>query len=272
MPATEFLAGVRIVTIAQYVPGPLAVARLRKAGARVTKIEPPAGDPLLAVAPAWYAELHAGISVERLDLKSEPGKDRTSTLLRDADVFITSQRPSTLARLALDPDTLRERFPRFRILRILGSASDPERPGHDLTYQAQSGLLADAMPRTLAADVMASERAFAGTLTLLRQPHGSMIDVGILESLDPLLAPLRHGVTTPGGPLGGAAPQYRLYPAKTGHIAVAALEPHFETRLYQELDLPKASDPSSRFLERSAAEWDAWARDRDLPIVAVAAT
>jgi crotonobetainyl-CoA:carnitine CoA-transferase CaiB-like acyl-CoA transferase len=190
-------------------------------------------------------------------------------LLRDADLLITSQRPSALARLGLGPDTLRSRFSRLHMLRIVGSVRDPEHPGHDLTYQALSGLLGDAMPRTLAADVMASERAFAGALVLLRQSPGSTMDVGLVESLDPLLASLRHGLTSPRGTLGGGAPRYRIYPTKAGRVAVAALESHFERRLYEQLELPPGSDPSSRFVERTAVEWEAWARDRDLPIVAV---
>ena len=97
------------------------------------------------------------------------------------------------------------------------------------------------------------------------------MDLGVVESLDPLLAPLRHGLTVPRGPLGGGAPQYRVYAAKTGRVAVAALESHFAIRLYEELDLPLRSDPSLRFLERTAIEWESWARERDLPLVAVEA-
>ena len=269
MPLTDLLDGVRIVTIAQNVPGPLAATRLRAAGAHVLKIEPPGGDPLLVLSPAWHAEMHAGIRIERLDLKTGPGKDRMLTLLSEAEVFISSQRPSALARLGLDAERLRSTMPRLRILRILGSVREPELPGHDLTYLAQLGLLGDAMPCTLAADVMASERVFAGTLALLRQPEVETVDVGLLECLEPLLAPLRHGLTAPRGALGGGAFRYGLYPTRAGRIAVAALEPHFELRLYEQLDLPTGEDPSSRFLERTAAEWEEWARERDLPIVAV---
>ena len=269
MYSNGFLEGIRAVTIAQNVPGPLAAARLRQAGAEVIKIEPPAGDPFLALSPAWHAEMHEGISIERLDLKTEQGRGRLAVLLADTDVFITSQRPSALARLSLDPDSLRARSPRLRMLRIVGTVTDPEQPGHDLTYQAQAGLLGDAMPRTLAADVMTSERAFAGVLSLLRQPPGSVIDVGLVESLEPMLAPLRHGLTTPTGTLGGGAPRYGVYATKAGRVAVAALEPHFEQALYRHLALPIGSDPSSCFLERTASEWEAWASERDLPIVAV---
>lgn len=269
MHPTDLLAGVRVVTIAQNLPGPLAAARLRQAGARVIKIEPPDGDPFLSLSPAWHAEMHAGIPIERLDLKAESGQLRLSALLGDADVFITSQRPSALARLGLDPDTLRSRVPQLRILRIVGSVREPEQPGHDLTYQALSGLVGDVTPHTLSADVMASERAFAGALALLRQPAGSVMDVGLVESLEPLLASLRHGLTTPRGTLGGGAPRYRVYPARVGRVAVAALETHFERRLYVELDLPTGSDLSARFLERTSAEWEQWAREHGHPIVAV---
>ena len=269
MHPTQFLDGVRVVTVAQNVPGPLAAARMRQAGARVTKIEPPAGDPFLTLSPAWHAEMHDGIAIERLDLKATDGQARIAALLAEADIFLTSQRPSALARLSLDPDTLRTRAPELRLLRIVGSVQNPEHPGHDLTYQAQSGLVGDGMPRTLAADVMASERVFASALALLRLPPGSVIDVGLVESLDPLLAPLRHGLTTPTGTLGGGAPRYGVYPTKTGRVAVAALEPHFEARFYQALGLPMHADPSPRFLERTAVEWEGWAKDHDLPIVAV---
>ena len=269
MHSTEFLSGIRIVTMAQNVPGPLAAARMRSAGARVIKVEPPDGDPFLSVSPAWHAELHIGVPIERLDLKSPDGHARLTALLHDADVFITSQRPSALARLALDPDTLRQQIPRLRTLRIVGSAHEPEQPGHDLTYQAQAGLLGDAMPRTLLADVMASERVVTGTLALLREPDGSTTDVGLVESLDPLLASLRHGLTVPRGTLGGGAPRYRLYQAREGRVAVAALEPHFEARLYQHFDLALHTDLASRLLERTADEWEAWARGHGLPIVAV---
>ena len=266
---TDFLDGVRVVTIAQNVPGPLAVARLAQGGARVIKIEPPAGDPFASLSPSWYAEMHAAVTIERLDLKTDEGRTRMFALLGDAALLITSQRPSALRRLGLDADTLHARVPSLRVLRIVGSVRDPEHPGHDLTYVAQSGLLGESMPRTLAADVMAAERAFAGALALLRQAPGAAMDVGLVESLEPLLAPLKHGLTTPTGVLGGGAPRYRVYTARVGRIAVAALEPHFEARFYAALGLTTGADPSACFHERTAGEWEAWARERDLPIVAV---
>ena len=41
-------------------------------------------------------------------------------------------------------------------------------------------------------------------------------------------------------------------------------------RLYEALDLPQGSNLTAAFKARTAAEWEAWALERDLPIVAVA--
>jgi crotonobetainyl-CoA:carnitine CoA-transferase CaiB-like acyl-CoA transferase len=263
------IGNARVVSIAQNVPGPLAAARLRAAGAFVTKIEPLTGDPFIELSPDWYAEMHDGIVVERLDLKSEHGHARIVELLRDADLLITSQRPSALARLGLDANSLRAQCPRLRFLRIVGSVHDPERPGHDLTYQAQAGLVGDATPKSLFADIMASERAFTAALQLLGQQPGSSTDIGLLESLEPLIAPLRHGLTTPAGVLGGAAARYHVYQTKEGRVAVAALERHFELRLYEALGVRADADLEEFFLTRTASDWEAWAEGHDLPIVAV---
>ena len=263
------LANARIISIAQNVPGPLAVARLKRAGASVVKIEPPAGDPFLVLSPAWHAEMHEGIAIERLDLKAEAGRTRILELLRGADLFVTSQRPSSLERLGLTATALRDHCPRLRLLRIVGSLLDPERPGHDLTYQAQVGIIGEEMPRTLLADVMASERAFGASLQLLQQPAGSTINIGLVESLDAVVAPLRHGLTTPTGALGGGWPRYGIYRANDGRVAVAALEPQFESRLYHELGVAAGGAIGECFLARTAMEWEAWARERELPIVAI---
>lgn len=263
------LEGVQLVTIAQNVPGPVAVARLVAAGAHALKVEPPAGDPLAGMCRPWYDELHRGVAVERVDLKSVDGHRHLMTRLTDADIFITGQRPSALARLSLDGDTLAPVCPRLRVLRIVGALSEPETPGHDLTYQASAGLLRDRLPVTLFADIIAAERAVAGALSLLRQPPGSSLDIGLSDSLDPLVAPIRHGLTSPDGLLGGGLPTYGVYRTKAGRVAVAALEPHFQRRLFEQLDIANGEDLAPALLARTASEWHAWARLKDLPLVEV---
>jgi alpha-methylacyl-CoA racemase len=258
-----------IVTVAQNVPGPVAVARLVRRGARAIKIEPPAGDQLAALCPTWYAELHQGIEVQRLDLKSAAGMTALGSLLGTCDVFIASQRPAALSRLGLDAATMTREFPHVRHLNIVGDTAHPEHAGHDLTYLAQHGLLRDAMPLTLIADMVGAERAYTAAIELMQQPPGASGVVGLADAIYDLAAPLRHGLTSPGGVLGGGNPAYGIYPAREGTIAVAALEPHFRARLYELLALADGTDPGEVFQTRSAAEWEAWAGTHDLPIVAL---
>lgn len=254
------------------VPGPVVAARLSGAGAAVIKVEPPAGDPLEAMCPSWYSELHRDVSIQRLDLKSAGGHERMREWLRHAQFLLSSQRPSALARLQLDARSLAAdpSTAHLRVLNIVGDSAQPENAGHDLTYLARAGLLGHQLPRTLVADLIGAERAFAAALLLLREPEGAHAQVGLVDAVESLAAPLRHGLTKPGGALNGGWPAYGLYEARDGRIAVAALEPHFRERLYRELERPLNSALDDAFRERTSDEWELWGREHDVPIVAVA--
>lgn len=262
----------KIVSMAQNVPGPVAVARLVAAGASAIKIEAPWGDPLDGFCKPWYDELHAGVTIARLDLKSADGMRALMDLLGSADVLIASHRPSALGRLGLDAPSLAMRFPLLRHLNIVGNTAHPEEPGHDVTYQAQAGLLQGGLPKTLLADLLGAERAHAAVLEMMHKGPGGSRVVGLFDALKELTAPLRHGLTAPGGVLGGGNPAYGVYAAQSGAIAVGALEPHFRARLYAALGLPENSPLTDVFTTRTAAEWATWATERDIPLKAITAT
>ena len=258
----------KIVSIALNVPGPVAVARLVAEGAQAIKVEPPGGDPLHGLCRRWYDDLHRGIAVERIDLKTAEGSARMMLLLRGADVFLASQRPAALARLGLDAPSLKAAFPALCHVNIVGDTANPEEPGHDLTYQARAGLLGRALPPTLFADMAGAERAHAAIKDVIHHP-GASREVGLYDALSDLAAPLRYGLTATGGHLGGGNPAYGIYAARDGAIAVTALEPHFRARLYEGLGLADGADPSAVFTTRTAIEWEQWAADRDLPLAAI---
>ena len=260
-----------LLSIAQNVPGPVAVARLVKRGATAIKIEPPSGDQLSTLCAPWYDELHSGVHVERLDLKSAAGMAALRSHLAACDLFLASQRPAALARLGLDAASLTRDFPALRHLNIVGDTATPEAAGHDLTYLAQHGMVQTAMPPTLVADMVGAERAYTAAIELMHAAPGSSRTIGLADAIYDLAAPRRHGLTAPGGPLGGGNPAYGIYAAREGTIAVAALEPHFRARLYESLGLADGADPSAVFTTKTAAEWEAWARPLDLPIIAVRA-
>ena len=258
------------------LPGPAACARLRDLGAGVAKVEPPAGDPFERYCPSWYMRLHERVEVARLDLKSEAGRGAAARLLESADLLVTAQRPAALERMGLGPDALAS-FPRLCHVAITGHAAPEEDiPGHDLTYLAAHGLVAPPeLPRTLFADMAGAERAVTTALALVlaRERGGATRAMAspLAEAAAALAQPRDEGLTREGAMLGGALPGYNLYAAREGWIAVAALEPEFAARLAGSLALEQLSVEALRvrFAEQSASRWESWARERDLPIVAV---
>jgi len=274
----DLLSGVSVVTIGVNVPIGEAGRRLAELGTQVTKVEPPTGDPLELAAASWYRALVAGQTTLRLDLKHPDGRRSLDELLASSDLLLTSFRPSALARLGLGRNELAERFPTLVQVAIVGSAAPlQEVPGHDLTYVAVNGLVAPPdLPRTLLADLGGAERAVStGLALLLARPGGLGLryaEVALADAARVFADPLEHGMTAPGGILGGGLPCYGLYETLDGWVAVAALEPHFAARLLDALGVAETaghSELATAFIAQSAAEWELWAAARDLPLAAV---
>lgn len=268
------LDAVSVVSLAVNTPGPTAAARLVAHGASVTKVEPPSGDPLATVHPAWYDELRVGQQVVTLDLKETADRAQLDELLEPADLLLTSSRPAALDRLGLGWAELHAQFPRLCQVAIVGYPTpDQDRPGHDLTYAAAHGLVVPPeLPRTLVADLGGAELATTAALALLlareRSEEAGYAEVALAEAAAAFAAPLRHGATAPGGPLGGGNPLYGIYAAAEGWIAVAALEPHFQQRLAKELGLDELTheELATAFRARGAEDWESWGREHDLPL------
>jgi len=277
---SSLLQGIKIVSLALNVPGPVAAARLNKLGAEVTKVEPPSGDATSRAAPKWYESLCQGQTVLRLDLKDPGGRAQLDSMLAKADLLLASFRPSALQRLGLDWESLHARHPRLSFVGIIGYLPPQEElTGHDLTYQSDFGLLRPPeMPPTLFVDLAGAERAVSMALALLnraaRKGEAGCAWVSLHECARDLAEPLAAGLTSAGGLLGGGYPLYGFYQTNDGWVAIAALEPHFAERLLSELGLKKAdrAELERIFLQRSAADWENWAAERDLPLVAVRRT
>lgn len=277
MASESLLSGFKIVSLAINTPGPVAAARLARMGAAVTKVEPPSGDRLKSAARAWYDSLCQGQTVITLDLKDARGRAELDRLLADANLLIVSFRPSALRRLGLDWDSLHARHPRLCCAGIIGyPAPSDERSGHDLTYLADTGLLSPpALLKSLFVDLAGAEKCVSLSLALLLQfsstGNAGCGLVSLYECAQELAAPLRAGLTAPGGVLSGDFPFYSIYRATDGWIAVAALEPHFSKRLSSELGLhePSRLDLEKRFAQQSVRWWENWAREHDLPLAII---
>lgn len=273
----EVLAGVRVLNLAVNLPGPAAARRLNQLGASVVKVEPPAGDPMELYNAGWYRDMAAGHTVVRLDLKAPAERARLDALLAETDLLITATRPAALERLGLGWSLLHESYPRLCQVAIVGYPPPRQNEaGHDLTYQAKLGLLSPPhMPRTLLADMAGAEQTAVAALALLfgreRGQGGGYAEVALSDAADAMAEPLRFGSTAPGALLGGGIPEYNLYRASVGWVAVAALEPHFKKRTEDALGVSTPAQYAAVFATRSAAEWQAWGVQLDIPIVALKA-
>jgi alpha-methylacyl-CoA racemase len=285
MPILKPLRGTRILSLALNLPGPAALMRLKALGASCTKLESPAGDPMLSYAKAAYTQMHEGIKIVKADLKTERGLARLHKLLANTDVLLTSFRPSALARLGLSWKALHRAHPHLNMVSIVGDTAAPEVPGHDLTYMAEQGLITDLeLPPTLFADMggslLAVEAVLAAVIQHKTTGRSSQQTVGLAQATKYLALPRHWGLTSPDGLIGGAHAFYQVMPCKDGRVAIAALEPHFADRLATLIEHPQMN-PQNVFeasfkkkvltfmRQHSCDELTALSEKNDLPLLAM---
>ena len=130
--------------------GPYCAMLLADMGARVIKVEPPAGDSTRSMAGARGNDSPAFNAVNRgkqgvvLDLHHEKGRAVFRRLARLSDVLVENYRPGVMARFALDFESLRAENPRLIYASISGHGqSGPwaSKGGFDLIAQGLSGVM-----------------------------------------------------------------------------------------------------------------------------------
>jgi crotonobetainyl-CoA:carnitine CoA-transferase CaiB-like acyl-CoA transferase len=285
MSSSKPLRGVRIVSLALNLPGPAALMRLAQMGARCTKINPPAGDPMQHYTPSGYDLMHQGIKHKTLDLKTAAGQAALHKLLPTTDILLTSFRPSALAKLGLSWKALHKPYPALSLIEVVGAPGPlAEIPGHDLTYQAEVGLVTGMdLPPSLFADMggalMASEATLKALISLKTTGQGSRHEVTLSDAAAWLALPRQLRMTTPEGAVGGAHAGYRMYACKNGRVAVAALEPHFAASLCEaagvrlvhplkDLFKPSTRQAIEAFLaSQTRAQLDKLAAAKDIPLM-----
>jgi alpha-methylacyl-CoA racemase len=238
------LAGISVVDLTRYLPGPFASRELMRLGARVTRLLPPGGDPMQELAPSWHEALNAGKETVEIDLKADP--ERGHALCAEADVVLESFRPGVVDRLGIGPADLPETVV---YCSFTGFGPDDLTAGHDLNYQGWAGLLHDtapAMPPVQVADLGSALRAVAQiTAALLereRSGRGAHLMISLTATAHELAAHRLGGEPVPRLLTGGLA-CYRIYATADGrHLTVAALEPRFFERLCELLGRPELAE------------------------------
>jgi len=241
----EPLAGLLVVDLTRYLPGPFASRELLGLGARVVRLEAPGGDPLRELAPAWHEALNAGKESVTCDLKADPATGRE--LCARADVVLESFRPGVAERLGVGPNDLPETVV---YCSFTGFGPGELRAGHDLNYQGYAGLLADtapAMPPVQIADfagggLTAVTRILAALLEREHTGRGRHLTISLTHAAHELVSHRLGGEPVPRLLTGGLA-CYRIYAtADSRYLTIAALEPRFFSRLCDLLGRPDLTE------------------------------
>ena len=138
------LAGIRVVDLTQFLPGPMMTVIMADQGAEVIKVEPPGGDPARAQTPSeagqsvWFRNLNRGKVSHHLDLKSDEGRETLWAMIDGADVLVEGFRPGVMARLGFGHEHVTARNPRIIYCSISAfgqTGSLAHHPAHDMRYR-----------------------------------------------------------------------------------------------------------------------------------------
>ena len=264
------LNGLTVVDFTQIGAGPTCTMLLADMGARVLKVESPAGELGRGLGPGWIGDdsaLFHGFNRNKLgvslDLKSPDGVAVARRLVAEADIVVESMRPGVMARLGLGPAQLMKDHPSLIYCSISAYGQTgpyADRAGVDGIVQADSGLMSliglpggePCKVQAPVVDVMTGYVACMGVLAKLaqraRDGEGGHLDVNLLNSA---LALQQSSLTSyfADGELpvraGSAAPYSapnQAFETSDGWIMVAAYTPDRWRRLCEVLGLPHLID------------------------------
>ncbi len=252
------LEGLRVLDLTRLLPGGLATQLLSDQGAEVIKVEEPVRGDYMRNAPPTargisysFLLVNQGKKSVALNLKDPRGRELFHRLVPTADVLIEQFRPGVAQRLGVGYEDVRELRPDIVYCSLSGyGAHGPyrDRAGHDLNYDALSGLLymnsTDGRPilpaipiADMASGLLASYSVVAALLLRERTGRGSYLDLSlfdaaVLMNLMNLAEALSGKEARPGGTfLTGLFPFYDVYETADGRfVTLAAIEERFWLR------------------------------------------
>ena len=252
------LAGIRILDLTRLLPGPWATWLLACMGAEVIRLEPPGlGDysrfvgASIGEVSAMFHVINRGKRSIALDLKRPEGRAAALRLVEASDVVVEQFRPGVMARLGLDYESLRQVRDDIILCSLTGYGQTgplAKSAGHDLNYQALSGLLGmggnegelPPVPAIPFGDMYGAQAVVSNVTAALFQREkgggGQHLDVSMAGCMATAGAPMLAGKTAAGSEalgrgqdvISGGIAEYAIYKtACGGFLAVAALEPKF---------------------------------------------
>lgn len=198
------LHGLTVLDFSRVLAGPFATVLLADLGARVIKIEPPAGDdyrhigPFLGRESMLFAFANRGKESVVLDLKRPDDLAFALRLAEHADVVVENFRPGVADKLGIGAGALAARNERLIYASISGFGQQGpmrERPAYDIIVQALTGLMSitgepDGPPTMmgeafgdLTAGLFASWAILAALHQRERTGRGCRIDLAMFDAL-----------------------------------------------------------------------------------------
>ncbi len=292
--AKKIFEGIRVIDFGNNIAGPLAAAMLADFGADVIKVEKPIlGDDSHGITP--YIEdisitnlwLNRGKRSIVLDIKNPEGKKLFLELLETADVLIESFKPGVMKRLGLAWEDLHPKFPKLIMYSASAFGQDGpymDLPGYDMIAQAVSGLIDTTGYPDLPAvkigpsicDYACAYNGFGAISAALfyrdRGGEAQHIDIALAECGLAMNDHTEMAINDPTVQRAGnhhvIIGPYGIFSAKSGSIALAALNPKLWTALCSVIGRPDMAEepaldtsgkralPENR--ERITREVEAW--------------
>jgi crotonobetainyl-CoA:carnitine CoA-transferase CaiB-like acyl-CoA transferase len=277
LPSPRPLENITVLDLTTALAGPFATLVLAGLGARVIKIENPAGGdtcrtnaPYLGAEGAKLVRESADdISISALNrlrnkfgvtlnLKHPRAREVFADLVKESDVIVENFSRGVLERLGAGYSIAREINPRIVYCSITGFGSEGEGPGKamDAIIQALSGVMLtsggpDDPPIRVGvpfADLVTPLFGVIGVLAALQQAQhtglGQHVDVSMLGVMTSLVAAEPYDLLAQlGTPIrtGQTVPRlapFGIYKAKDGHVAICAPMDNFALNLFSAMERP----------------------------------
>ena len=295
------LEGVRVLDLGLGVAGPFTGRVLADLGADVIKVH--------ALHDTYWAGTHMGLGTNRgkrsiaLNLKHEGGRSALDKLIAQADVLTVNWRPGAAARLGIDYETLRTRYPKLVYCNTRGYEKGPrsDLPGTDQNAAALTGSewedgacdagnpplwsrsnMGDTGNALLAAIAIAAALYHRDKTGVGQEVSTSIVNAGLLHTSYAWI----RADGSPGdwehvdGQQYGLSPFYRLYECADGRwLFLAAVSDQERDRLVavmgeavpgpqdgQADDITWSKALSTRFLEQPAEQWFAELDKEGVPV------
>ena len=282
------LSNVRVITLENYLAGPVASMTMGDLGAEVIKIEPPGvGDmSRLTMGPNHKGESNHYLAWNRnkkgivLDLRTPTGKEAFYDLVKISDVVINNFRPGTTERLGIDYATLKKINPRIICTNLTGmghSGPYKDRPMVESTASGFCGMMSvtgepggrPVRPGPAVSDLANAMYAVIATTSALYEREKTGVGQDVYTSLlGASVAFMGYHISyyTCSGilpePLGSGYPftaPYGAYKTKDGYVVLGPCWPRIARAIGAEwlIDDPKFATPEARIEHR-------WELDKEL--------